>query len=408
MPNVFKDRQTRKETIRLFAVILSVLVMFVIVLILGEKVTAPSNVKPRQVPDKYPAKLRISDLVSADITRLENNKYRFRYNIARKKDVPEMDAIIERYPALRDWNLKPPGAPAYADVVGEAEYILGEIRNRIDFVGDIKLEVRAEIIRGAASLMLNVDRSGQGYEFRLTAKGRARIIKRSLKDNNVILGDALTDFTQLEKNKINERGVYNIAFMREGNKLTGVVDGAVVSTVTLPEEKVEVEMDVRENGNISLRSPIGRCLWNNITITGEPTTTWIQDRYERAHVLVPSDTYEPSESWLNARDLEDKLSNAKMSFSRDFDEDWFAVSVEANTQITVRTSGYKLGITPKAQLYAPDGKTIIPYDSKNETDFEHTWVFTVKSQKCIVYLQISEAEGRRGFYVLDVTQQKLP
>lgn len=369
---------------------------------------ASGRVRPASV---VPARVPYRDLVRGRVREPAPGRVEILYDFEQAA-VPEGRLVThaDLYPELDDWNLSPSDRRLHSGVVKGEGRLFGEARTRLAFAGPVEVEVELEIIEGAAAVRLAADRAGGGYECAIAPGGEVRLrIRRHEHDDSK--GDQNKGDAKKRKGegrlKVEDlaapAGTGEIAagrrcrvlFAKSEDTLRVETDGREILRAPLPSP------DPFPVGNVALRSPGGRALWDNVRITGTLDREWIESMMRFEVRLTGKDDYEPDDAWPAARELLAGGTEQVRSFSPEGDVDWVSVAApEGARRVLVETRDLHLGITTDFAAFASDGKTPL-YVRPAETKEPGAGALVVPTGGArLFYLRITEPEGRRGTYRL--------
>ncbi len=357
---------------------------------------------PRRRPASVlPARVPYRDLVGGKVRELPDGRVEILYTFERAPVEGNRSAFDgDPYPELADWNRRLAGSRARASVVRGEGRLRGEARTRLAFSGPVEVSVDLEIRKGAAAIQLATDRAGVGYECMIGSDGTVRLrLLRVVKEE-----DGKRARIKVEELAGPVRGAAippgrRIAalFVKSEDALRVELDGREVLRAPLPSP------DPFPGGNVALRSPGGRVLWDDVRITGTLDPDWIEVMMAMAVRLTGRDDFEPDDTWPTARELLADGSEQERSFSPWGDVDWVSVAVPEGVRfVRVETLDLHLGIGTELAVFGPDGKTPLDFAVVPAGDSG------VGARAIVVptggaeqfYLRISPPEGRVGTYRL--------
>jgi len=345
------------------------------------------------LPDRIP----YADLIRGKVTELGGGRIEVLYDF---EPVPKIEGRgltdVDLYPQLEDWNLSLADSRTRTGVVRGEGRLVGEARTRLAFAGPVEVSLQLEIVSGAAAIQLATNRSGEGCEVLIDgASGLGRLRSRLGEELREIEWDSLELFS--------------------GGPLFGLRLGL---SATLSDEELRVELAgrwsararvppgmARREGNIALRSPGGRVLWDDVRIRGEMSREWLEDRLHAALALLGEDEFEPDDSWTYSRELLADGTEQSRTLCPENDADWVSVVAPGSGgAVLVETVGLHFGVRTTLDIFEADGRTPIEplptgRDSEAQEPGSAAALVAVDGRRAF-YVRISEAEGRRGTYRL--------
>lgn len=383
---------------------------------------APESIVPARVP--------YGEFLHGSVRELEDGRVEIRYDF---NPLPRVEGRFftesDLYPQLRDWNTSLAGSRVRTGVVRGEGRLSGEARTRIAFEGPLEVELEIEIISGAAAVQIATNIAGEGYECLISSDGEVRLRWREVV---VEEGEDFEDIATLSKRQKKKRKRKEVVkdlgpagkiraparrrlrvrFTRTEEALFAEVDGMRVEAPLIMEAPFG-RRHPWSGGNVALRSPGGRVLWDDVRITGRLSRKWLEERMEIATRLTGPDFYEPDDVWAMSRELAADGKEQLRTLSPAGDVDWITVAVpEGAKSVSVETRGLELGIGTKVSVFDIDGKTrleferfdgkepgatriVVPVDAKTDEGRD--------GRRTAFYVRIAEPEGRCGAYRIAAT-----
>ena len=391
--------------------------------------TGPAPIEGRSAPDSIvPARPPYADLVHGDFREVEADLVELRYDF---DPLPRVEGRLfseaDLYPQLRDWNTSLAGSKVRTGVVRGEGRLSGEARTRIAFDGPLAVEVELELVPGAAgspeerrarrpraaAVQIATNTGGEGYECLVSSDGEVRLRSREMVASEEEEFDDIATLSEKQKKMRREEVVKDLAppariappagrrlrvvFARTKDALTVEIDGARVIGAALPEP------DPWPVGNVALRSPSGRALWDDVRMTGRLSRSWLEETIDIAIQLTGTDYYEPDDVWPMARELAANAEEQVRTFSPAGDVDWITVAVPEDAEtVTVETLGLELGIDMVVSVFEIDGRTPLGYETLTAAEPGAVRiavpVATQDGSRLAFFVRVSEPEGRCGMY----------
>ncbi|MHC4198843.1 MAG: hypothetical protein ACYSU0_02560 [Planctomycetota bacterium] len=369
----------------------------------------PASVIPSRVP--------YGDLVRGKVREVAPGRVEVLYDFE-PAAVPagEVFTSADLYPQLDDWNRQIAGSEHRGAVVRGEGRLFGEARTRLEFVGPVEVAADVEILEGAAAIRLAVDLTGAGYECRIDHGGEVKLSIRRRKSSEV------GEYDDIEaEDLVPPAGVpgWRAGASPDGRAPDEDADAEtarrrIVVLFAKSEDTLRVEVGGREvlrapvpspdpfpSGNVALRSPGGRVLWDDVRITGTLDRDWIESMMEIAVRLTMRDEYEPDDTWPAAHELMADGAEQARTLSPEGDVDWVSVATSAGAgRVLVETSDTSLGITTELAAFASDGKTALETSASEAKEPGASALVVPTGGAPLFYVRITEPEGRRGSYRL--------
>ncbi len=368
----------------------------------------PASVIPSRVP--------YGDLVRGKVREVAPGRVEVLYDFE-PAAVPagEMFTRADLYLQLDDWNRQLAGSEHDGAVVRGEGRLFGEARTRLEFVGPVEVAADVEILEGAAAIRLAVDRTGAGYECRIDHGGEVKLSirrrKRSEARGYYVKAEDLVPPASVpgwragaapggrapDEDADGETARRRIAvlFAKSKDTIRVEIGGREVLRAPVPSP------DPFPSGNVALRSPGGRVLWDDVRITGTLDSEWIESMMEVAVRLTMKDEYEPDDTWPAAHEIMADGAEQARTLSPEGDVDWVSVATpKGATRVLVETRGLNLGISTELAAFASDGKTPLRTSASGTNEPGAAALVVPTNGAPLFYIRITEPEGRRGSYRL--------
>jgi len=368
----------------------------------------PASVIPSRVP--------YGDLVRGKVREVAPGRVEVLYDFELAA-VPEGEVFTraDLYPQLDDWKRSLAGSKHKGAVVRGEGRLFGEARTRLAFVGPVEVAADVEILEGAAAIRLAADRTGAGYECRIDHGGEVKLSirrhKRSEAGEYVIKAEDLVPPASVpgwgagaspggrapdeDTDAETARRRIAVLFAKSEDTLRVEIGGREVLRAPVPSP------DPFPSGNVALRSPGGRVLWDDVRIRGTLDREWIESMMEVAVRLTMKDEYEPDDTWPAAHELMAGGAEQARTLSPEGDVDWVSVATSAGTKrVLVETHELHLGISTELAAFASDGKTPLRTSASEANEPGAAALVVPTKGAPLFYIRITEPEGRRGSYRL--------
>jgi len=383
------------------AVVLGLLVFAagaVAVVLLTRGVDGDTTREKRTVPDsRVPPRIPYQDLVRGRARALPEGRVAISYDF---EPVEPEDASFatdaDIYPQLDDWNRRIRGSHGKNAVVSGEGRFAGQARTRIALSGPVEVATELELFRMPAAIQVCTDLSGLGYDCHIRPDGKVDLRMRRLKNANEpkegFESVDLCDQVKLPSPPVGRK--LRVVFAKTETELTLTIDGIEITRAPLPSP------DPFPAGNVALRTT-GFARWDDVRITGTLDPDWVETRMAIAVRLTGPDPFEPDDTWSTARELAGDGAEQERTFSPEGDVDWVTVAVPPGAgRFAVETRDIHLGITTELAAFGADGRTPLESEALDVKEPGAAGIAFATGGASLVYVRITEPEGRAGTYRL--------